>query len=185
MPRQERGTRPARAIGYDLVAAETARPDRIEVALRNEGRLGVHVQARLLAPQGEPHAYTVGAGDRLVASWPVQGAYDVHLHGPNGFFRRYAGTAGQIPVTLAVSRVGRTMRLRVSVHGPKTADVKLVNAYGGQHRVRGGRSVVVDTARVAGWYDLTATVAGSSWTRVAAGHLETGHASSSDPALGR
>jgi phospholipase C len=77
------------------------------------------------------------------------------------------------------------MRLRVSVQGPRMTEVSLVNAYGGQYRVRGGRSVDVDTARAAGWYDLTATVAGSSWTRVAAGHLETGRASSSDPALGR
>jgi phospholipase C len=164
---------------------ETAQPDRVEVTLQNGGRLGVHVQARLLAPDGPPHAYTVGAGDLLDASWPVQGEYDVHLHGPNGFFRRYAGTAGQAAVTLAISRLGRTTRLRVRVDGPKATEVRLVDAYGGDYRVRGGGSVEVDAARSAGWYDLTATVAGSSWVRVAAGHLETGHASSSDPALGR
>ncbi len=58
----------------------------------NGGALGAHVQARFLAPAGAPHSYTVGAGDRLQASWPVSADYDIHLHGPNGFFRRFAGT---------------------------------------------------------------------------------------------
>jgi len=183
MPRQERGTRPARAIGYDFQVEETARPDRVEVAFENAGRLGAHFQARLLAPEGAPHAYTVGAGDRLVASWQVQGEYDVQLHGPNGFFRRFAGTTGQA-VTLGVARIGRTPRLLVSVDGPRGMEITLVIAYGGEHLLGAGQEAVVDTNPSAGWYDLTATIAGASWTRVAAGHLENGRPSSSEPALG-
>ena len=37
-------------------------------------------EARLLAPEGAPHSYTVGAGDTLTVRWPVSGDYEIHLH---------------------------------------------------------------------------------------------------------
>ena len=95
LPTQEPGVRPARPIGYDLAVVERGSAP-LRLQLVNDGSLGAHLQARLVSPAGDPHSYTVEAGKRLDVELPVQGEYDVHLHGPNGFFRRYAGsTAGE------------------------------------------------------------------------------------------
>jgi phospholipase C len=185
MPRQEPGTRAARAIGYDLSVEERRTTGAVTVELDNRGDLGVHVQARMVEPVGAPHSYTVGAGASLGASWPVAGEYDIHLHGPNGLFRRFAGHATKDVVTVDVSRVGSTRRLKIDVDGPSGVVVTIDNAYGHRLEVGPGRQTFIDTAAQSGWYDLTLTIEGTSWLRAFAGHLEDGHASVSEPALGR
>jgi phospholipase C len=183
LPRQERGTRPSRPTGYDLAVVESRRGGRLGLQIVNDGSTGAQLQLRLVEPAGDPHSYTVGAGRRLSDTFVLDGDYDLHLHGPHGFFRRYAGHAAGDAVVLTTERVGRT-RLRVSLEAPRNVEVRVANAYGAPFRVRGGRSVSVETSSAGGWYDLTATLPGSSWTRVLAGHLETGKPSVSDPALG-
>ncbi|MGW1680013.1 phosphocholine-specific phospholipase C [Saccharopolyspora sp. NPDC002376] len=184
MPKQESGTRPARPLGYDLDVHELPAKDAIKVELANKGHLGVHVQARLIAPAGTPHSYTVGAGDNLTASWPVSGAYDVQLHGPNGFFRRYAGDTVKDAATVAVRRQGNSRTLVVTVTAPSGVTVQVEDAYRGAVPVKGGRATL-DTSSSGGWYDMTVSVPGTAWIRTFAGHLEDGHPSTSDPALGR
>jgi phospholipase C len=142
------------------------------------------VQARLIEPAGDPHSYTVGAGDRLRVSVPVTGNYDVHLHGPNGWFRRFAGTEGQDGAVISLTRTGSTLELRLSVDAPRGTKVVVTDGYAGRLTVR-GRRAVLDTTASAGWYDLTVTVPGTSYVRTFAGHLENGKPSLSDPALGQ
>ncbi|CUU58707.1 phospholipase C [Parafrankia irregularis] len=187
MPKQESGTRPARPTPYYLEATEksTAKKPAISVELDNRGSLGAHFQARLLAPVGAPHSYTVGAGDRLRAEWPVSGDYDIHLHGPNGFFRRYAGTAGSDTVTVTVARSGRSKTLQLSIDAPKGVNVEVASAYQGRvSQAKGNVKITIDTRGSGGWYDLTVTVPGTAWVRGFAGHLEDGSSSISDPQLG-
>jgi phospholipase C len=185
MPKQEPGTRPARALGYHITVTEKATDGAVTVDLDNRGGLGVHLQARMVEPAAQPHSYTVGAGASLRASWPVAGEYDVHLHGPNGFFRRFAGHVTGDRVRVDVSRVGSTRRLRIDVDGPRDAVVTVDNAYGSRLDAAPSRPIFIDTSPRSGWYDLTLTVEGTSWLRAFAGHLEDGHASVSEPALGR
>lgn len=184
MPHQEPGVRPARAIGYELDAWEKRTRDAIRIELTNKGRLGAHVQARLISPAGDPHAYTVGAGDSLTASFPVSGSYDVQLHGPNGFFRRYAGDARTDQVTATVRRQGDSRSLLVNVASSGREDVVVEDAYQGSLPLHGGLATL-DTDSTGGWYDITVAVPGTSWRRTFAGHLENGRPSTSDPALGR
>ena len=186
MPRQEAGTRPARPIGYDLVVTETPATGVVGVEFANVGSLGAHVQARFIDPEGAPHSYTIGAGDRLAAQWPVSGAYDIQLHGPNGFFRRLAGDDASEKLAATLRRAGRSPILHLSIDAPTGRSVTIKDGYtGGETETDGSRMVTVDTRRSAGWYDVTVTAADGSWTRVFAGHLEDGMASRSDPALGR
>ncbi|GGM82315.1 phospholipase C, phosphocholine-specific [Terrabacter tumescens] len=184
MPSQEPGTRPARPTPYALEVREVATPGAVTVDLDNRGRRGAHVQARLVEPAGAPHSYTVGAGDELRASWPVSGEYDIHLHGPNGFFRRFAGDTRTDRVRVEVSRVGRTQRLSVAVEALRGVRVTIDDAYAGTSVV-GKRSFVVDTSANGGWYDLTVVAHDGTFLRGVAGHLETGRPSISEPALGR
>jgi phospholipase C len=57
------------------------------------------------------------------------------------------------------------------------------DAYGGR-TIAGRRPVVVDTAANGGWYDVTVVAEEGPFLRGFAGHLETGRASISEPALG-
>jgi len=184
MPHQEPGVRPARPIGYRLEAREQRAMGTLRVDLVNKGTLGAHVQARLLDPAGAPHTYTVDAGDSLTASFPVSGAYHVHLHGPNGFFRQYAGDTGTDQVTASVRRQGGSRALVFTVTAPAGVDVVVEDAYSGALRLDGGLATL-DTAPAGGWYDVTVAVPGTGWRRTFAGHLENGEPSTSDPALGR
>jgi phospholipase C len=183
MPSQEPGTRPARPTPYDLDVREFQTRGAITVDLDNRGRRGVQLQARLIEPAGAPHSYTVGAGDELRATWPVTGEYDIHLHGPNGFFRRYAGDIGTDRVRVALTRVGRTQQLSLAVEAPRGIEVTLENAYG-DRTTAGRRPVTIDTTATGGWYDLTVVAGDTSFLRAFAGHLETGRPSMSEPALG-
>ena len=184
MPSQEPGTRPARPIGYALDVDERRTAGTIALNLRNTGTLAAHLQARLIAPAGQPHAYTVGAGKSVDASFPVTGEYDVHLHGPNGFFRRYRGDASAPdPVQVKVVRSGQSHVLRVEVDAPKGVEVTIHDGYAGTVPTK-GRVTTVDTRAAAGWYDLTVTVTGTAYLRAFAGHLENGKPSRSEPALG-
>ncbi|MEV5002907.1 phosphocholine-specific phospholipase C [Nocardioides sp. LML1-1-1.1] len=180
MPTQEPGVRPARPLGYDLAVVERGGGP-LRLRLVNRGSLGVHVQARLIAPAGVPHSYTVEAGKSLDVDLPVTGAYEVHLHGPNGFFRRYAGDASRPQPRVALELLGRgSGRLRLRVDGAARAEVH--DAYAGALRLRGGK-VDLDTRATGGWYDVTLSLPGG-FVRTLAGHLESGRPSTSDPQLG-
>ncbi|HVK29861.1 MAG TPA: phospholipase C, phosphocholine-specific [Nocardioides sp.] len=185
MPTQEPGVRPARPIRYAFdVVEKGAAPLRLQVV--NTGALGVHLQARLIEPAGVPHSYTVEAGKRLAVDLPVTGAYDVHVHGPNGFFRRYAGDTGAERVLASVEPLGGRRgvgagKVRLVVEGD--ADVVATDAYAGDLTLRGGQ-VEIDTRASGGWYDVTVTIPGTSFVRTLAGHLESGRPSTSDPQLG-
>jgi phospholipase C len=75
-------------VKVDLVVSE----DRLAFTLANTGRLGVHLQARSNNVAGAPFSYTLGAGRILTPTLEAHGRFDVGFHGPNGFFRRFAGT---------------------------------------------------------------------------------------------
>jgi phospholipase C len=184
MPSQEPGTRRSRPTGYDLDVVERPRGSAVRVDMVNRGSIGAHVQARFLQPVLAPHSYTIGAGDSLTATWPATGAYDVHLHGPNGFFRRLTGDLGTDRVKASVARRGTGKTLLVSVSAPSGVTVVVEDAYRGALTVTGGVATL-DTSEAGGWYDVTVAVPGTAWSRNFAGHLGTGGPSISDPALGR
>ena len=122
VPTQEPGVRPSRRLGYRFdVGFEAATGPRPE--LRNQGKLGVDLQARSLTVAGAPYSYTIGAGDRIDGALPNPGTYDLSLHGPNGFFRHFAGSG--------------STALRVDVesdHGPGRLRVRMQPQSGGRRR---------------------------------------------------
>jgi phospholipase C len=184
MPSQEPGTRPARPTPYEVLVTERHTRGAITVDIENVGRQGVHLQARLLEPAGQPHSYTIGAGDHLRAGWQVDGAYDIDLHGPNGFYRRFAGDERTDRVHVEVRRTPRPQRLTVKVDAPRGMELTVTDAYGGVTRLARGH-VTIDTTANGGWYDLTVTAGDTTFLRSFAGHLDDGLPSVSEPALGR
>ena len=199
VPRQEKGIRPSRPLGYDLRADLAVDGRRLRATLRNEGSLGAHVQARSSAAAGSvaalldvPHSYTVGARDDLVVDWPAGASYGVELHGPNGLFRSAAGTTATRSVEVAAvpRRTSDTLQLVLTSGAAAPVLVTVADRQAGTERtvrVGPGARVTthVDTSATGGWYDVVLTVdADPTWRRGLAGRVETGGARTSDPLLG-
>jgi phospholipase C len=196
VPPQEHGVRPSRRLGYRVEVGFDADPQRLALRMRNRGSLGVGLQARSLTVSGAPFSYTIGAGDHIDASLPNPGTYDLSLHGPNGFFRHFAGsprTTLQVEVhsdhdsgKLKLRLIHSGSNSRNGSHSPTV--VNIADAYGPDRQVRlhGTEELTIDTRRNGGWYDIALTTRGDrSFSYELAGRLESGHSLTSDPQLGR
>ncbi|GHH79440.1 phospholipase C, phosphocholine-specific [Streptomyces sulfonofaciens] len=198
LPRQERGLRPALPLPYDLAADGTVSDApgslRIDFASRGEAGAQFYVTSRTLA-EG-PWTYTVSAGKQLSGTWSVGtgdgGAYEVSVHGPNGFLRQFAGhAAGRGPeVTARHAPHGGQVELVLTNHGTASVRLAVRDGYGAGHAavypLKPGASAVhtAQTGAGHGWYDLSVTSAQDvAFLRRLAGHVETGEISTSDPAV--
>jgi phospholipase C len=184
LPAQEAGLRPARPLGYDIEVIEEPAIDAIAVEFVNRGSLGAQFQVRFIAPVGAPHSYTVGGGTTLRAAWPTTGDYDIHLHGPNGFFRRFVGRTGTAEPRSTVRRAGHSQVLHLEVTAPRGMALEARDVYSGPIRVSRSGRATLNTRDSSGWYDVTVSAPGTQWIRTVAGHLEDARPSYSDPALG-
>ncbi|MDP9651867.1 phospholipase C [Paraburkholderia caledonica] len=92
---QESGTRPSRAIPYELHANGTLQSDGYVVTFANTGKQGAHFWVYTPDPRATPRHYTVESGKQISDIWPVDvnGDYAVNVYGPNGFYRRFAASA--------------------------------------------------------------------------------------------
>jgi len=118
------------------------------------------------------------------------------VHGPNGFYRRFAGDASRTQPAIKVLPDARS-RLLVKLKSEKAGVViaRMEEAYplsDGEARqsisLKAGETTqaVWDLRGSDHWYDLTLTHADdSSFAQRLAGHLETGRASRTDPGIGR
>ncbi|HEY1510666.1 MAG TPA: phospholipase C, phosphocholine-specific [Solirubrobacteraceae bacterium] len=197
VPTQEPGVRPSRRLGYRLQVGFDASARRLKLAFKNRGKLGVGIQVRSLTVAGAPYSYTIGAGHELTPTLPNPGTYDLSLHGPNGFFRHFAGSPETV-LSVEVDddhKLGR-LRLRIAHAGDRgrggrgrhAVVVKLADAYGPERhiRVQGAEEITVDTRHSGGWYDIALrTPSDSSFRYQLAGRLESGRRLTSDPQLGR
>jgi phospholipase C len=192
VPTQEPGVRRSRRLGYCFDVAFDADPDQLNLSIENHGRLGVHLQARSLTIAGAPYSYTIGAGDELTTSLPTPGRYDLSLHGPNGFFRHFAGSPDTV-VRVEVRTDHRAGRLGLRLtdgggHHRRPVVVDVTDAYGHDRhiRLRGTTEIAIDTRHSGGWYDIAlSTPSDGAFGYQLAGRLESGARLTSDPQLGR
>jgi phospholipase C len=204
MPSQEPGVRPARALPYELFVRAHAEAGNSTLRLEfvNTGEAGAALLAYQPASINAPRSYTVEAKKRLADDLPLgaDGSYRYVVHGPNGFARGFAGKAAMLhawrvdtavpEVTESYDVANGNIELHLKNAGTSACTFKIANAYDGgsvTRKVAGGKSVdlYLDLRAFHGWYDLTVTVdTDASFARTLAGHVETGHSSMSDPALG-
>jgi phospholipase C len=205
MPAQAQGTRPSRALPYELHTSAVVDPSAQTVTLNfdNTGKAAAvfHVYDRLHL-DGIPRRYTVEADNRLTGSWSLaadNGAYDLWVLGPNGFHRHFTGNAK----TLAgASQPNPEVRvcydiangdLMLTLHNTGTVECVfsvVANAYFSKaaqtQTVAAGKEGALNWALKGSgyWYDFTVSVpALKGYTRRFAGRLETGKHTISDPAL--
>jgi phospholipase C len=195
LPAQEPGVRPSRRLGYRFEVAFAADPRKLNLAIKNRGKLGVGLQARSLTVPGAPYSYTVGGGDKLTAALTNPGTYDLSLHGPNGFFRHFAGSpATELRVEVQGDHDSGRLRLRVLDDGDRRGRgrkrpviVKIADAYGPDRKVElhNVEEITVDTRHSGGWYDIALTTpSDATFSYQLAGRLESATRLTSDPQLG-
>ncbi|WP_431920355.1 phosphocholine-specific phospholipase C [Amycolatopsis tucumanensis] len=176
LPRQERGQRPALPLPYDLTVDGQVRDGVLRLTFASRGPVGAHFHVTSAAG---PRGYTVGAGQRLSDEWPASS--EVVVHGPNGFYRRFAGSGAEV----TARPVGGDLQLVLTNPGRTTLGVTVTSGYGHRrvdYRLRPGAAVTHLVRTTDGWYDVTVSAPGL--TRQLAGHVETGRLSRTDPALG-
>jgi phospholipase C len=183
MPKQEPGVRPARPLPYDLRADGVVSGGTLTITFASRGEAGAvfHVTSG-----SAPRTYTVSSGATLTGTWATSPGQDIRVHGPNGFYRQFAGEG---PGIMAIP-AGANLRLKVTNNSSAAVKLTLADAYAGTSSAvtvpaRVTVPVIVRTAAGSGWYDVSVTSdADPGYLRRLAGHVETGRASISDPALG-
>lgn len=196
-PRQEPGQRPARALPYSFDASMTWQPDRgLRLRIANHGIAAVALNAWATDRQ-PPRAYTVEAGQHIDDLWPPSGdgSYVLAVHGPNGFLRRIHGRHADarsplLEVRTGFDAAGGQLLVMLRNVGSSRCALQLRDHYrhGEQQRLvleRGAaRTLAWAVTQQDHWYDIE--IAGHDdvpFTYRLAGHIETGAASRSDPAM--
>jgi len=196
LPGQEPGTRPARALPYEFHVYGEVVSGGVQLYFRNSGRAGAAFQVRSGDGQTGPWTHTLAAGDATTDTFGSTGAtsYDYSIYGPNGFFRSFAGSLSSNGANVGVTAIydddSQGIALILRNHSSSAVKVSVFDAYSGkthtQHlHPKDSASFVSNLHKSAGWYDLTITVDSDlTFSRQLAGHVETGHPSTSDPAIG-
>ncbi|HEX4183474.1 MAG TPA: alkaline phosphatase family protein, partial [Caulobacteraceae bacterium] len=193
LPRQEPGGRLARALPYAFEAWVRAAGGDVELTIANTGAAGAGFT---LYPteggEGGPWSYAVEAGKTLQDRLPLgQGGYDLTLHGPNGFLRRFRGGESEtVEVSCRYDVTGGVLQILLRNTGAAPVTVITANAYSGgkvRRLALAPGAEANDAWPVAAadhWYDVSATLAEDPrFLRRLAGHIETGRPSRSDPAM--
>ncbi|WP_241294834.1 phosphocholine-specific phospholipase C [Burkholderia stabilis] len=203
MPVQPPGTRPSRALPYELHTSASADVSGglLWLTFSNTGTVGAvfHVYDKLHLDRA-PRRYTVEAGKQLSDSWRAvaddAGNYDLWVLGPNGFLREFQGNvakaaSGPVPeIRVCYDPANDAVYLTIMNVGNAASQVTVTsNAY----RTDGPWSYSVPAgmqvepywtlAASSGWYDFT-LAAENGLVRRFAGRVETGKGSISDPAMG-
>ena len=194
LPQQEPGTRPARALPYELHVDGEVNASGVQLFIRNTGNAAAVFQVRSGDGQTGPWTYTVGAGDEASDNLAATGAsYDLSVSGPNGFLRTFLGSlaADSAKLTVKTSYDGTSggIALVIQNHGSSAETVSVFDAYSGKTQTRvlpakGSATFVSPLEESFGWYDFSVKVGSDpGFLRQLAGHVETGRPSVSDPAI--
>ena len=198
LPPQEPGTRPARAVPYELhVHGETNDSHAtVELRFRNTGDAAAVFQLRFGDGQNAPRTYTVGPNHEVSDTLPASAGnvYDLSVLGPNGFLRTFTGSlvtrSANLSVRASYEPRSEGINLEIRNHGSTSEKIRLIDAYSGETTVHNlqphdSLSHFSDRHKFFGWYDFTLTAdSDTSFRRQIAGHLETGKDSVTDPAIG-
>jgi phospholipase C len=196
LPKQEPGTRPARALPYEFHVDGEAHHHSGNVTIRfeNTGEAGAFFQVRSGDGATGPWAYTVGSHDEASDTYtPGNGSYDYSVYGPNGFLRALKGSfsrdAANLQIRVNYEKEAPGITLEIHNVSSTTLRVSVQSFYNGHvisHKFESGesRTEFWHLRDSFGWYDLTVTVdSDPGFERRFAGHVETGRDSVSDPAI--
>lgn len=205
MPKQERGTRPACAIPYQLYVE--GKQDKNIFRMQFTNRREVFGERSVGAPfivynmmdNTPPRNYTVLPGDSLADEWNIESHYHFRINGPNGFYREFTGNKIDPLIEIAcvyqqkavMKKLSGNIELQIKNNAAKSQVVIITdNAYKAksimQTIVAGNTAIIpVDLSKSSNWYDVSIIIKDiNGFERRYAGHVETGEASITDPLMG-
>lgn len=194
------GQRPHRPLPYRLaVDATLTAQRRFRIAMINRGTTGATFTIHDNRDRLEPWHYTIGAGDRFDSEqWHDDGpldVFDLTVRGPNGFWRRFAGSVddefdvqfteqdGDAVLFDLVNRGRTPCRFTIALDPayPATGAAARTLTVAPGKTVRDRRQVRASD----NWYDFAVTVEGDRhFLRRFAGKVETGRIGRTDPGIG-
>jgi phospholipase C len=207
LPRQATGTRPSRALPYELhtSARADAIKGQVQLIFANTGKAAVvfHVYDKLHLDR-LPRRYMVEPGKTLDDAWNAMsddsGVYDLWVLGPNGYHRHFkgdlnrlrAGGAASPEVRVCYDIANGNVYLEMLNGGNAackfTVRAKAYRDDGPWNATVNGGGKAEQLWVLAGsgqWYDFAVTCdADPAFYRRFAGRVETGKHSVSDPAMG-
>ena len=204
---QEAGTRPSRALPYELHVSGREDPTSRAMWLlfSNTGTAAAvfHVYDRLHLDR-VPRRYAVEPGKQLSDSWDAfttdNGKYDLWVLGPNGFHRRFQGdvsavsaAGGAAPeIRVCYDIANAAVYLTMINTGAAACTFTVMPA---AYRTDGPWSFDIPAGKQleqhwpvglqGNWYDFVVAVPQGGFRRRFAGRMETGTDGVSDPALGK
>jgi phospholipase C len=214
LTRQEPGVKPACALPYELYVdggvTAGGKAFSIGFAAGNQvfGKKSAGCPFTLYERRADGtmkvRQYTTLAGDSLEERWdltefPRQG-YQFRVHGPNGFYRAFRGSAsdplvevlcryegadkgrekmtGDLVVRVKNLETSGSRRIRITDHGYKKENNR-------SQAVKAGEAAELVVRADLGWYDFTVAVEGDAMLEKRyAGRVETGEPTSTDPLMG-
>ncbi|OAR23065.1 phospholipase C, phosphocholine-specific [Streptomyces sp. ERV7] len=196
LPKQERGARRTRPLRYAPYVDGAANVSTGKFTLTFGAGASAGAQFLVTSPNRTdgPWTYTTEAGKTLSDTWNTaysKGTTDLTVFGPNGFLRTFRNpgkTAGP-EVTARHNAATGNLDLTLTNAGTSSARLTVTNGYGGASQalnVQPGATVkyTVDLTASGRWYDVSVvSSADAVFLRRFAGHVETGAAGVSDPAI--
>jgi phospholipase C len=213
MPRQEVGTKLARALPYKFDIADTISSDgkTLTLNMKNVGTAGVVFQVFDYASSDgkqtmdPPKKYSIEAGKELNGVWhsSSSGTFNLGLYGPNGFVRMYTSNdvniGGLAHIAMKEDPAGQNVLFTSSPpasnrHADCTVESKIKdNAYhfGGPWSL-GSNNIEqqINVADSGNWYDFTVQTTSkcdgkttATFSRTFMGKMETGRETTTDPAM--
>ena len=208
LPEQEKGTRSANALPYELNADGKLSDDKKSFMIRLQAADKIHGSRSSGSPFNiyapgvyknqmvKAWSYAVKVGDAISDSWQLSDfdneSYHLRVYGPNGFYREFMGSRNDPGIDVAVDSFKNTLRIRIKNNPAKATRIKIIdNSYGSPAfniNVEPGKTVssYIDPAKSSGWYDISLVVEGNkTYKQTFAGRLENGKPGKTDPLMGR
>lgn len=204
-PKQEKGYKPSNALNYELYIHEKLEKDSLFLqfeaanSLFKSNALGAafNVYAYGFKNDKANWSFATSAGKQIVYNWNLidfaDSEYALALHGPNGFYRLYAGDKGALGVQIAQKYDPKTDEVIFNVlnQSDQKVNLKMQDNYAKKNSitnivVKKGemKQIKVSTKINYGWYDiLFSNNGGLNFKRQYAGRLENGKNRITDPLM--
>lgn len=202
LPRQEAGTRLSCALPYELYVDGEFQKDLFRVAFTAGnsifGRMSSGAPFTVYGVN-EIRSYAVKAGDTLSDEFNYQTdeAFDIQVHGPNGFFRQFKnkGLHPNLSISLEYENVNKkfTGKLNMSFENRSQRALSVNLSDRGYRQspsylaLKPNEKLIekIDLSASHHWYDLEITVDGyPEFLWMYAGRVETGNVGYTDPQIG-
>ncbi len=210
MAEQERGTKPACALPYHLMVDAHLNAAKTSVVLNfatDERSVGAPFNVSALniysGEQGRNWYVAVKANHSLEDNWEInafaQGKYDLSVHGPNGFYRRFSGSKADpnLLVNCRFEQQGISKKnsgnLQLLLENKENRLLEIIVAddvYNVNHKIiklaAGAKKIItLNLKKHHHWYNFLIRVNGFElYKKHYAGHVEIGKESVTDPYMG-